>query len=122
MTPLDTASPFIGAIAQELLHWYQLRERLDQVRLSRLLRSVGYWVITVLVVLVSGAGALIYFNGRLTAGEMLIAGAAFPTLFKKLATTFVKERATLGGEVRDPRPREHRGQPSSNVVRDYLAA
>jgi hypothetical protein len=116
MSALELAAPFVGAIALEVFHWYGLRERLDTARYRRLLRSRVYWIFTVLAVVVGGAGALIYFGGRLSGGELLVAGAAFPTLLKKLVGVFVKERTTLGDA-------EDRREPADTApAADYFAA
>lgn len=90
-------APFVGAVALEVFHWYQLREKLDSAHYKRLLRSKSYWIITVLTVLVGGTVVLIYFQGRLTAAELLVAGAAIPTLFKKLVATFTATQQTKLG-------------------------
>lgn len=96
MTVLQIVAPFIGAIALEALHWYQLREKTGTAQFRRAVRSVAYWVITAVMIIVGGVGALIYFGERLSAGELLIAGAAFPTLLKKLIAPFVKKQTKLG--------------------------
>ena len=102
---LQLSAPFVGAIAFEAIHWYQLRERLHLEKFRRAARSIAYWAITILMIVVGGVGAMIYFGDRLTAGEMLVAGAAFPTLLKKLVGAFVKEQVQLGDRSgREPAP------------------
>jgi len=89
-------APFVGAIALEVVSWYLLRTRLDKPQYQKLLKSVGYWVITVLMVLVGALGALFLFWGRLEVWQLFIAGAAFPTLFKKLVSAFITDQTKLG--------------------------
>ena len=118
MTTIEMAAPFVGAIAMEAVHWYQLRERLSLGKYRNLLRSVGYWVITIVMALVGGVGTLIYFQGRLTQGELLIAGAAFPALLKKLVGTFVKSQVKLGGPgEREPSAAQGDGE---SAIKAYL--
>jgi hypothetical protein len=106
---LNLLAPFIGAIALEVVHWFQAREKLDDERYRRLLRSAPYWVITTLMVVVGGVGTLIYFNDRLEPGEMLVAGAAFPALLTKLVGTFTSRQPTTLGD-----------NDTGSVVRDYF--
>lgn len=111
MDILLVSAPFIGAIAQEVFHWYHLRERLESPKYKRLLRSRVYWVFTAAAVLFGGLGAYIYFGTRLAPGEMLVAGAAFPVLLKKLvAGLTAKEETKLGDEEKKDHP-----------VRDYFS-
>lgn len=95
-------APFLGAIVFELFHWYQLREKLDGRKYQKLLRSKGYWVITVLFTLGASAVVAIYFEGRLTTPELVAAGAALPTTLKKLiATATARQETKLGPEDED---------------------
>lgn len=96
------AAPFVGAITLEIIHWYELRERLNQPRYRRLLRSTGYWVATTLMIVAGGVAMLIIDSSEhLNAVELLVGGAAFPTLLKKLIAAFVTKQTLLGGEVDD---------------------
>ena len=99
MRTVDYVAPFVGAISLESVHWYQLREHLHLAKYQRLLRSKAYWLITLAMVLLGGAGSLILFEDRLRPGELFVAGAAFPTLLKKLVAGFSKERVTLGDDT-----------------------
>jgi hypothetical protein len=96
MTILQVIAPFAGAIALETVHWYQLREKSQTAAFKRAIRSVEYWVITLAMIVVGGAGALIYLGERLNAAELFIAGAAFPTLLTKIISAFVKKQTALG--------------------------
>jgi hypothetical protein len=104
MRPLNVLAPFVGAIAIGVVIWYQLRKRLGQSGTQQVLRSVGYWVITALMVLVSGFGALILFPDA-AAPRLFLAGAAFPVLLKKLVATFVTDTAVkLGADSAERHP------------------
>jgi hypothetical protein len=111
---MNYLAPFIGAALLEVVHWYRLREKLDDDQYTKLLRSRGYWIITVLNGLLGAVGALIYYQVRpqLTAAELLVAGAAFPTLFTRLAATLVDKEATTLGP-----PKEEAGA----ALRTYLS-
>ena len=85
-----------GAFAFEIVQWYDLRTKLPVKRYQNLIRSKGYWIITGLMIIVGSAGAVILFLDRLAASEMMVAGAAFPTLFKKLVSAFKPTGVRLG--------------------------
>lgn len=112
MSSLHYLSPFLGAVLFEAVHWFRIREKLDLPKYRKLLRSPAYWVITAVAVLLGGLGALVYFGDRLSPGELLVAGAAFPTLLKKLVAAFTDKQATVLGAEPDE------GGP----VADYFAA
>jgi len=105
MSVLNYIAPFVGAALLEVVQWYRLREKLDNERYRRLLRSPGYWVITVLTGVLGAIAALIYFATRseLSPAELLVAGAAFPTLFKKLVAAFVDKEVTTLGDLSEKR-------------------
>ena len=110
MTAMEMVAPFVGAATLELVQWYQLRDRLTLPKYRKMLRSVGYWAITIAMAIGGGAGTLIYFDGKLTQGELLVAGAAFPTLFKKLIGGFVKDH----GQVKLGADRERDADSAQN--------
>ena len=73
-----------GASLQELVTWYNLRNTLSSDEHRELLHSAAYWAITVLMILASGIGTWIWYNGeKHPLRECLLAGAAFPLLVKK---------------------------------------
>lgn len=99
---LQYLAPFIGALTIEAFHWYQLREKLHTTKYKNLMRSKPYWFWTLLFIVLGSAVALIYFEGKLTAAELVIAGAAMPTLLKKIIATFTaKQQTTLGPDDAD---------------------
>ena len=109
MNTLHIAAPFVGAVLSEVLHWYRVRDRLDSAKYQKLLRSRPYWIITTLAVLVGGLSVLIIFGARFNDGELLLAGAAFPTLLRKVIAAFV------GG------PKTVLGTNDRQAVSDYFA-
>jgi hypothetical protein len=82
VSPLTVIAPFLGAAALEVVWWFGVREKLSQAKYQRLMRSTGYWVITALMVVLSGFGALI-LAAPLGAAKLLVVGAAFPGLLKQ---------------------------------------
>lgn len=101
-----------GALAQEVLHWYGLRSRLARPDVARLVRSPGYWLITLAMIGVSGVGtALVYGGPASRPGISFVLGAAFPVLFKKLIAAAI---------TRSPDADHAASEPS--LWRRYLAA
>ncbi|MEV6715886.1 hypothetical protein AB0M48_28035 [Lentzea sp. NPDC051208] len=109
MSTLHIAAPFVGAVLSEVLHWYRVREKLESAKYRKLLHSRPYWIITTLAVLFGGLSVLILFGARFNDGELLLAGAAFPTLLRKVIAAFVGSPKTVLG-TNDRR-----------VVTDYFA-
>jgi hypothetical protein len=94
----------VGAAAQELLHWYDLRGKLGFKRLQALCRSSEYWIITTLMILMSPLCCWLLLGEQSTSKQTaFLAGAAFPLLFKKGVSAFAqKDQTTLGdSSVRD---------------------
>jgi len=97
MTAIQLVAPFLGAVLLEVIHWYQLRTRLHLARYRKALYSPTYWVVTIAMIMFGGLGALILF-GDIPAAQLLLAGAAFPTIFKKFVALFVKQHVKLGDD------------------------
>jgi hypothetical protein len=92
-----------GAAFQELLHWYELREHLDDEKYRKLLRSTSYWAVTLLMTTSSGAGTAMFYGDSITMPSALaLLGAGFPLLFKRLVSATVDQRAKLGGPAPGP--------------------
>lgn len=90
-----------GAAFQELLHWYNLRRRLDEKKYNKLLRSAGYWVIVVLFICGGAAGSVLWyadFSSHVPIFHYVVVSAAFPTIFKRMVGVAVKadESTTFG--------------------------
>ena len=77
-----------GSIIQEVIHLYDIRNTLHLQEVSSILKSWKYWAITLAMVVVSGIGTWILYGDSLTIKSViLILGAAFPLLFKKLVAS-----------------------------------
>jgi hypothetical protein len=90
-----------GAFCQEIIHWFELRNKLDEVEIRKVFTSKFYWMLTVLMIAVSGIGTWILFYEEaspLKRGIIFILGAAFPLIFKQLVQAYKKEERHLGGE------------------------
>lgn len=74
-----------GAFLQEILWWYNARHSLDEERYARLVKSPGYWVVTVLFILATGGMIVIWFWGEVPPGArtVLLTGGATPLLIKQ---------------------------------------
>lgn len=95
-------APFVGGVVLELIHWHELRERTGQAKYQKLIRSVSYWLITAAMV---AGGALVALYWAVSKDEapspfeLLIAGAAAPSLVKNaIASLLAKEKTELGEE------------------------
>ncbi len=102
----------LGSALQELLHWYGLREHLSTPRYKQLIKSVGYWVITGLMILGSGVAVWAWFAGDadLPARQYLIVGAALPLLLKKAVEAVTGTKPTTVA----------RGPDSGSKLADYF--
>src|SRR5687767_4318909 len=59
-------SAAMGAVAQELVYWYNLRHKLDQTEYRDLLRSWNYWLIVLAMVAGTAVISLIWFDGQVS--------------------------------------------------------
>jgi len=92
-----------GAICMEAVHWYELRNKLEEQEQQKLLRSKYYWIITILMIVISGIGTyLLFYEPSIKKSIPFVLGAAFPVLFKK-AIAAAQERhlgaVELGGSL-----------------------
>lgn len=84
-----------GSFCQEVLHWYDLRNSLEDDKYRRLIRSYAYWVVTSLTILISGFGIWIMYGDQIKVkSAYFILGASFPLLFKK-AVSSVGDRGDI---------------------------
>ena len=106
----------LGASLQEIVHWYSLRGRLPAYDFGEELRSVLYWVITLLMLAGASAGTVVWYldtSPSPPARDYLLMGAAFPTLFKKLVQAFLaQQKPQQGGTLGS--------MPASIVARNYF--
>jgi hypothetical protein len=94
----------LGAVAQEALHWYDIRGKLDKNRFRALLYSKEYWAITALVILITPVCCwYIIADASDSNRTAFIAGASFPLIFKKAVSAFAqKDQTPLGdSSIRD---------------------
>lgn len=97
-----------GAAAQEVLWWYNRRHKLDEKALDRLLRSRGYWIITLGFIILSGLLSLAMLDGiaGISKFTCLYTGAAMPLILKQFMTA--------------GQPQQHLGPERGFSLRDYL--
>jgi hypothetical protein len=97
---------FFGATLLELVHWYELRDKLSSGRYKRLIRSPAYWVLTVLMAFGSAVGVVIWtwdsgVNYRLF--DFAVFGAAFPVFFKTAVRVAARGKGRHLGQHEDQR-------------------
>jgi hypothetical protein len=86
-----------GAVLQELVFWYDARTKLTELKYKKILRSPGYWIFGILMMVASGVGTWIWFDpDPQKPRTYLLMGAAFPILFKKLVAAFISKETKLG--------------------------
>ena len=102
MDVLHVIAPLVGGAALEATRWYQLRERLSLVKYQTMLKSSLYWGVTVAMI---GFGTLVAIIWAVskdpvpTPFELLVVGAAAPSLLGNAVTTFLsKESTSLGSD------------------------
>lgn len=98
-----------GAILSEIIHWYNLRNKLELKKFKNLLKSKSYWVITVISIISSGIGTYIWYHGSFQElRNYMILGLCFPLLVKKIVNSFYNEPTHLGKE------------DDVNIMKDYF--
>lgn len=87
-----------GAFLQELIHWHGIRRKLEIKRYKKEMRSFGYWVLTVAMIIASGFGTYFWYEQaiNLHSFQYIVTGAAFPLLFKKIVQLFIDNKPQLG--------------------------
>jgi len=90
------AAAFFGAAIQELAYWFEIRDRLEDGR-SRL--TIGYWVITVLMILASTIGTLFWFDNHRSSDprDFIVTAAAFPLIMKRAVSAVAAARGGRRG-------------------------
>jgi hypothetical protein len=100
---------FLGAIGQEISHWYELRAKLKSVDFQNMWRFSEYWLITILMCACSVCFPFIWFWDRTAAEprDYLIYSLSFPIILRKAILT----RKAIGAgpkfgteEVAAPKP------------------
>jgi hypothetical protein len=94
----------IGSGCDELLHWGALRQRKT---FPTYVRSVKYWIVTALLVLMGGIVAFAFGTSTSRMGSplgMLVVGYSAPALIKSLSKALLRKPPTLGVESDSTRP------------------
>jgi hypothetical protein len=73
-----------GGAVLELLHWYNIRR---DPQLPAYAGSPFYWIITILMAVVGGGLALLYFGSQADAIVTFHVGLSTPLILQKLTTT-----------------------------------
>lgn len=94
----------LGAMSQEVLHVSGFRHSLREPGVRERLRDPLFWLIGLMVVLVSTGIAYVWFDGTEPARKLdvFMVGAAAPALFKQ-AVTAVSNSAPLPGHFGGPK-------------------
>lgn len=97
MGVVELSAAAFGSAFQEFLHWYGARRRLGHPAHRRLVKSVEYSLMVVVMIAGSALGTALWFYGEPQHPRTyMLVGAAFPLLFKKAAGAYVSEQETLG--------------------------
>ncbi|MCK1728919.1 hypothetical protein [Bradyrhizobium sp. 142] len=88
---------FFGGILIELVHWYAIRK---DGRLPDYAKSAQYWIASVVMALVGGGLAVLYFGSKAEGIVALHVGLSAPLILQKLTTT-IAEPAGAKGVRRD---------------------
>lgn len=94
-----------GGAANELLHWWGLRE---SPRLPEYVKSIFYWLVTLAMVLLGGALAWLQLGSQSDALIAFQIGLAAPMLLQKLVKVAPQPVGGMGGP------------PSTGSLRDFL--
>ena len=90
----------LGALCQEVMQWYELRNKLKDKDFKKMFGSFWYWMITLGTILFSGIGtAFLFYDPSSAAKVPFMLGAGFPLIFKKLRSASAKR--DLGGTETD---------------------
>lgn len=81
----------LGAVAAEALHWHGLRRR---ARLPIYLKSIFYWIVTAVMVLLGGFVAWLRYGADGSALDVFAMGLAAPIILQKLMSQ--AGRASMG--------------------------
>jgi len=110
MDTMQILTAALGAVAQEVAYWYDLRGKLALQKYKDLMESKSYWAVTLAMIAVSAFGTAIWFAGEAQSlRTYLITGAAFPLLLKKGISVLLTPQNRLGGRAQD-----------KNIVRTYF--
>ncbi|MEO0505119.1 MAG: hypothetical protein AAF090_03135 [Bacteroidota bacterium] len=92
---------FFGAIAQEILHWYDLRQDFGED--SELNRTPSYWIITIAATILFTVATPWLIEGIVASEELkswhyFIGALSFPAIVKKLVKLMLNINGQRGNE------------------------
>jgi hypothetical protein len=111
----------LGGSLLEVLRWWQLRER---QQLPIYARSVRYWAITVVMILLGGGVATLYGIESQNAIALVNLGASAPALigaFSKPFSHHVSDNDNPFGATRSGRQRARNGHNTAHAIRTFLS-
>lgn len=88
---------FFGGVLIEFVHWYAIRK---DGRMPDYAKSALYWLTSVVMALVGGGLAVLYFGNKAEGIVALHVGLSAPLILQKLVTT-IAEPAGAKGVRRD---------------------
>lgn len=111
--PVHILAAFLGASLQEIVHWYERREKLSARRYQKDMRSPLYWLITLAMIGASALGAVLWFDSESRPPDpktYVVVAAAFPMFVKRGIQGIARKTDThLGGEV-----------TKNSIIKDYF--
>jgi hypothetical protein len=121
MTPavFGIAVGTFGAVLQELLFWYNAKDKLESQEYRAIIASAKYWIVVSAMAVGSGIAAYLWFSpDQQAARTYLLFGAAFPVLFKKSVDAFIRSPGTpLGGTAE-----EKQRDAKEKILKNYFKA
>jgi hypothetical protein len=93
---INLGSALLGAGILEVIYWREIYQKLEAAKYRKLINSRSYWVLTVLFVLGSALGSIIWNHGETSRPkDYFIVAAAFGPIVKSALKSFSPKR-TLG--------------------------
>ena len=83
----------VGGLLLEFLHWYGLRR---DAKLPEYAAKPMYWILSVVMALVGGVLAELYFGSRAEAIVAVHVGLSAPIILQKLMTTIAEPAGAKG--------------------------
>lgn len=81
----------LGAVVQEVAHWYELRKKFTDSRVRTLFRSWEYWLVTIAMIILTPVCCWVLLDGlEFDRRLQFFLGAALPLLLKKTVSAVSK--------------------------------
>lgn len=87
---------FLGGVVLEVVHWYNIVKSGDWPAYGN---SPLYWIITLIMALVGGGLAVIYFGSRADGLVAFHVGLSAPLILQKLTTTIATTPGAKSGKT-----------------------